>query len=313
MWPEFFGSDGKQIPLLPVTKKAKLHLPGSNLRMAEKKRFSLRVETFSHSLCSIGFRILRFFQSMRITRKEDCDQLRLEAVLSGELPAVSDKGEAISVKAGEYHFTKHPVITALFKRNSACHYFVTHYSSKLLKELNLAHLAKPSPKRQLTEKMFDVIHRIINNPYEGAIRSLHYDHCIREFLALHLFNEGHQLPAEMDSVFLKAILNADSLLQQDLSVHHSIPDLASRVGLNATYLKSGFKRIFNMGVFERLTYHRLTQAKLLLQTTNRTMDDIAATVGYAGRQSFISAFRKNNNDMTPKKWRRMYWGRSAKV
>ncbi|MET0461657.1 MAG: AraC family transcriptional regulator [Chitinophagaceae bacterium] len=302
MQPDFFEADGKQIAFQPVNKKMKSHLPGGRGQVAEKSNFHLRMEEFVHPLFSIGFRILHFLKSIRLTRKEKSDHLRLEAVLVGELPAVSEQGVQITLKAGEYHLTVHPEITALFKKNSACHYFVTHYSADFLRQNNISELVQPSGARLLTDKMLTLIHRVLDNPYQDQLRALHHDQCIREFMVLHLANQSNKLPGKLSDEVLKAILSADSLLQQDLTVHHGIPALAARVGTSATYLKRGFQVMFNMGVFERLTFHRLTQAKTLLETSNRTIDDIAVEVGYSGRQSFIAAFTRNNK-MSPNEWR----------
>jgi AraC-like DNA-binding protein len=302
MQPDFFESNGKQIAFQPVSTKLKPHLPGGKATVAEKRNFYLRIEEFAHPLFCIGFRVLRFLKSIRLTSREKSGQLRLEAVLVGELPSVSPHGDDITLKAGEYHFTEHPGITALFKKDSACHYFVTHYSADFIRQNNISELAQPSGIRCLTDKMLTLIHQVLHNPYKDQIRELHHDHCIREFMVLHLANEGQKLPGELSEDFLKAILSADSLLQQDLTSHSTIPALASKVGTSATYLKRGFQIVFNMGVFQRLTYHRLTQAKLLLETSDRTIDDIAVEVGYAGRQSFIAAFIRNLA-MTPHEWR----------
>lgn len=74
-------------------------------------------------------------------------------------------------------------------------------------------------------------------------------------------------------------------------------------GTNQFKLKNGFRRIFGMGVFHRLLFLRMEHAKTLLETTNKSIGEIAELAGYDTAAGFIHAFRREF-DITPREWRR---------
>jgi AraC-like DNA-binding protein len=73
-------------------------------------------------------------------------------------------------------------------------------------------------------------------------------------------------------------------------------------GTNQFKLKKGFQEIFGMGAFSRLLFRRMEHAKMLLETTNKSIGEIAELTGYDTAAGFINAFRKKF-DMTPREWR----------
>ncbi|MBN8876797.1 MAG: helix-turn-helix transcriptional regulator [Sphingobacteriales bacterium] len=303
MIPEFIRLGRSAVKMQPVTGKSiQRWLPGSTVHTATDKNASLEAQSFHHPFFNIGYRIVRFFRTFRLTVRERNESIRLEAVLSGELPGKSPEGQEITLKAGQYHLSVHPEVTALFKKDTACHYFVTHYSKDLLNQIGVSDMVKPCRAKSLSEDMQKVIHSISRNPYQEKILTFHHDNCIRELLLLHLTNHTDPLKGNLSDDDIAAIYAADAILQQDLKNHDDIPTLAEKAGINEFKLKKGFRQEFNMGVFERLTYHRMEYAKVLLKTTNRTMDDVASLVGYGSRNAFITAF-KNKIGVTPKKWK----------
>jgi AraC family transcriptional regulator, activator of mtrCDE len=64
-----------------------------------------------------------------------------------------------------------------------------------------------------------------------------------------------------------------------------------------------------MGVADFLTRTRMTVAAGLLTTTGRSLEDIAASVGYRSPSAFGRAFREITGT-TPARWRRSATGRS---
>lgn len=303
MLPEFIRFGRTPTKLQPVTAlHSKKRLPGSTVHAAKDKHAHLEVQHFSHPLFHIGYRIVRFLKRFRWTFKEKHESIRLEAVLVGELPTRSPEGKEIVLKAGQYHLSVHPEVTALFKKDTACHYFVTHYSSQLLKQAGIDELVKPCGARTLTNEMKKLIQSIRLNPFRNKVLTFHHDNCIRELLKQHLINNERPPSGELSEDDLNLIHATDWLLQEDLTQHDDIPTIAERMGINENKLKKGFQKVFKMGVFERLTHHRMEYAKILLVDTLKTIDDIAGLVGYSTRNSFITAF-KNNFAITPKQWR----------
>jgi len=66
-----------------------------------------------------------------------------------------------------------------------------------------------------------------------------------------------------------------------------------------------FKKITGYSPYEYLIKYRINKAKLLLKTTDNTVEEIAGCVGFKSTSSFIKTFRELEN-MTPLKYRR-YW------
>lgn len=305
MIPDFILSTGRKFQLKPLkneTNPEKI-LPGATTMQASSFEGIATIREKKSPLYSVGHRIFRFFKSLRLTIREKVPGIRLEAVLAGELQTVSPEGIKTAIKPGQYRISAHPEITALFQKNSACHYFIMHYSKDLLERIGIAELVQPGAVKPLTDEMRQVIQKILHNPFQEKIREFHHDNCIRELLRLHLTNQSKSLPDELSDEDIFAIYSADAIIQEDLTVHYQIPTLAQKVGINEFKLKQGFKKFYKMGVFQRLTWHRMEYAKELLQTTTRKIDDIAVSVGYSSRNSFVTAF-KNTCDSTPKQWRK---------
>lgn len=298
-----FSSDDKPILLTSVAKssKTKETIRGSDMFVKKDKTMDLTIETYKRPLFSIGYRMLRFFKKFNFKIREKLEGIRIEAMLTGEMKGTL-RDENFSFKAGQYRLTDSPDFTALFKKNTACCYFLTHYSQELLDQIGISEFVNPTQVKPLTQEMTRLIQKILHNPYQEKLMQFHYDNCIRELLKLHLTHPGDPLPGEMSDNDLKAIHTADTLLQRDLTQHDDIPTLAARAGTNEFKLKRGFRKAFDMSVFERLTFHRMEHAKVLLLNTNRTVDDIAGKVGYSSRNSFITAFKKLYAT-TPRKWR----------
>ncbi len=69
-------------------------------------------------------------------------------------------------------------------------------------------------------------------------------------------------------------------------------DLAERAGCSRSQLFAVFKRETGMSPNDWLQRHRVKKAGELLARTNRTLDDIAAAVGFSSSQYFCHVFRK---------------------
>ena len=66
----------------------------------------------------------------------------------------------------------------------------------------------------------------------------------------------------------------------------SIESIAKAVNLNTSYLQKIFKKEMGNTVFDYITQFRINQSIALMRSTNLTLQDIAAEVGYNNRQSF---------------------------
>lgn len=303
MLPQFVRSVSGPIQLLVGSTKKVNQLPGGTTYVAKEKQISIEVQQYQHPLFSIGYRFLKFFKNLRLRFQEVGEGVRLEAVLSGELPVVNADGKVVSIQSGQYRLSDNPDFITLFKKDTACRYFITHYSRNLLESTGVSKLVTKGTIKNLSADMRRTIQKILDNPFKDQLLDFHHHNCIRELLLLHLTNKENNLPGELKESDLAAIYRADAILQEDLSRHDEIPLLAKKAGIGVKQLKKGFRKVFQMGVFERLTWHRMEHSKLLLRTTYKTVDDIADLSGYGSRNSFITAF-KRNFALTPGQWRK---------
>ncbi|WP_303851299.1 helix-turn-helix transcriptional regulator [Seleniivibrio woodruffii] len=78
----------------------------------------------------------------------------------------------------------------------------------------------------------------------------------------------------------------------------TISELAKLSGINDFKLKAGFKEVFGVTVYGFIQTERMAKAKMMLETGEYSVSDIAWTVGYTNVSHFIKAFKKHFN-VTP--------------
>lgn len=88
------------------------------------------MQELQNHLFNIGHRLLEIFSKLKFSANEPAD-LRLEALLSGEMH-FSVNGQRKKFRAGEYRITDVPLFTTLFKKQTSCSIFISHYSSDYL-------------------------------------------------------------------------------------------------------------------------------------------------------------------------------------
>lgn len=87
-------------------------------------------------------------------------------------------------------------------------------------------------------------------------------------------------------------------LDEEITLSH----LAQEFGMNAAYFSQFFKNKTGMNFHKYLTMQRISQAKQLLSSTERSITDIAAAVGIADYRVFSKAFKRQQG-ITPSEYR----------
>jgi AraC-like DNA-binding protein len=95
---------------------------------------------------------------------------------------------------------------------------------------------------------------------------------------------------------------AATILEKDLKIKITIPELSKEVRLDEKKLKAGFKEIFGKGVKTYQRHLRMERAKELLKE-ERPLKFISRVTGYKDDTSFIKAFKKYIG-ITPLAWRK---------
>jgi AraC-like DNA-binding protein len=140
-----------------------------------------------------------------------------------------------------------------------------------------------------------VLQQILNCPYQGYIKQLYLESKTLELISLQLeelLNSSDHASCALSLCDRDCIFQARQLLDQQLDQAPTLSVLAHQVGLNERKLKEGFQQLFQTTPFEYLRDRRLEQAQQLLMETNRSVQEIAYTVGYRSRSQFANAFRQ---------------------
>ena len=90
------------------------------------------------------------------------------------------------------------------------------------------------------------------------------------------------------------MLVEDAMHYMDIHFHEvlSVADIASQVGLSASYLTRCFRQQTGYSPHEYLTLRRIGYAKDCLLSSGQSIQDIAANAGYKSTENFIRSFKK---------------------
>ncbi len=101
------------------------------------------------------------------------------------------------------------------------------------------------------------------------------------------------------------IRNVHHYLTEHLSERITIDELSRRFLMNATTLKSVFKRVYGESIAAHMKKHRMEEAASLLVTTQDDVSAIARAVGYESQSRFTAAF-KEAYEMLPTEYRKKH-------
>lgn len=163
-----------------------------------------------------------------------------------------------------------------------------------------------------------IIHNIHHGPLFGYImemlntRELTYSNALIRSGYLQMFLA--QLMKQQESQYpdMKKLENEPGTAQvkrlvQYFVEHYSqnlrMNEIAQEMGVNRTYLASRFKKVTGYSPTEYLMRLRMEKAKSLLRTTNYSVGQIAAMVGYADQLAFSRMFKHRFGE-SPKTFRK---------
>lgn len=300
MTVQYFLADGTSVSFQEIDRKkfGDRWLPGAKVFGSNSEVGLITIQEMENPLFVFGQRAFELFRQAKFFANER-PGLRFEALLTGEINFRTDD-KKIKLKAGQYHLTDIPLFSSLFKKDSSCSIFVTYFSNEMLEQLGLKLL--PCPPSRMPDKMNFLIHEMLRNPYGENLRDFYYQNCIRELLFFHLTQHNQPIPGKLEDRDIAAIYHADSIISSNLHQHFTIDKLSRMTGTNQFKLKKGFKHVFGMGVFHRLLFRRMEHAKVLLETTDKSIGEIAMLAGYDTAAGFIHAFGREFKK-TPREWR----------
>jgi AraC family transcriptional regulator len=109
----------------------------------------------------------------------------------------------------------------------------------------------------------------------------------------HLHQSAEQLPLLARGGLSRKQLNIlEALLNAELTSQLSIERLSREVGVSPGYLSRAFKRSTGISPHQYVLRMRVNRATQLIQTTNRSLGEIAEQVGFAGGSHMTTVFLK---------------------
>ena len=162
---------------------------------------------------------------------------------------------------------------------------------------------KDSARSPITPAMEQVIGQILSCSYQGAIRRTYLERQALKLVGLYLEAIVQQRSNAAD---LDYIYQAGTILRTQLVNPPTIEALARQVSTNRFYLYQGFQQIYGTTPFGYLRDCRLWQARRLLMTSDLSIRQVAAAVGYTSRSNFALAFRQQVG-LNPKTFQMEAW------
>ncbi|WP_226860168.1 helix-turn-helix domain-containing protein [Desulfoluna spongiiphila] len=151
----------------------------------------------------------------------------------------------------------------------------------------------------ITPAMESVARQIVEGPPPSLSPPLFFQSKAIELLCLQLARlervdihaSGNPLRKREDR---ERIFDARNHLIQNMKAPLSPEELARMTGLNVFKLKSGFKELFGVTLFEYLRCHKMETAKRYLMEGELNVSETAWEVGYTNVSHFIRAYKKQH-------------------
>ncbi|MGH3612200.1 MAG: helix-turn-helix transcriptional regulator [Pseudonocardia sp.] len=139
--------------------------------------------------------------------------------------------------------------------------------------------------------------QILQSPFHGATRLLHFQSQVFDLLALQLQPILADQRLTESAVGRKPdtiarIYHAKEILLSRLEQPPGFLELAQQVGVSDRTLRRGFRDLFGTTVVGYLTQQRMKQAEQLLRAGNCTVAEVANWVGYAHLGHFAAGFKR---------------------
>lgn len=124
-------------------------------------------------------------------------------------------------------------------------------------------------------------------------------------LSYHLLCEISRLPLTEKSTVQYYVEKAQNFIRESFYLIKNNDQIASHIGLNATYLERIFKKSTGVTLWEAVTTCRLAAAEELLAKPGIPIREIDNMIGFANRQTFYLQFKKRYH-MSPSEYRKLH-------
>ena len=139
-------------------------------------------------------------------------------------------------------------------------------------------------------------------PANPGLKRLHFESVVLQLLCYQyeqLLHTEQDVPVDLKPGDRDKLVQARTLLLEQLSDPPNLATLARDCQLNAFSLKKGFKQLFGTTVFGFVLQQRMEAARNSIYSGEKTISEIAYELGYAHPQHFHRVFKKYYG-ITPK-------------
>lgn len=219
-----------------------------------------------------------------------CPESVLVIVLSGILK-FEENGREIDVCAGEYYIQRAGLRQTGIRKSELPRYYYIHFSAAEYADgegLAIKGLAN-------TDELLPLLTRLDKAYITGASAIVCEELFLRVLTKLYASAERSQEEtlAEKTARYIEERINE----------RFKISDVAAYFGYTDDYLIRSFRKYYGMTPYDYLISLRISSAKQLLLTTNRSITQIALECGWTDTASFHKAFVARNG-APPAAWRR---------
>lgn len=146
-----------------------------------------------------------------------------------------------------------------------------------------------------TINMMHCIHDLLNCPYTGELRKMHYDALVKELLIM-VLHETATRPLKkiirFTSKEVETLYALKNYLLTNMDKPLKLEQLAKIYDATPRTLKRRFFTLFGIKLYNFLLDIRMKQASMLLLETDTSIEHIAVLAGYQSFANFSTAFKK---------------------
>ena len=251
-------------------------------------------------------------KSKKILKKVNRDQIQFHFNIDGEFKLKFGKNYDINLTKNDsvilYNSKQQININAEIAKNSTVITLVISLSElhKLLSNQDIFIPTIINIKEKYYEKinidqsLLYVLNQISNSDNHMNTKKLFLKAKVYETFSLLFKNnkESETCPFTINNELLSKIRMAKELLIKDVSKTPTLNQISEKLKISLKKLKTGFKEIYGVPVYQYALNHKLEHAKELLIKGKNNINEISILVGYSNSSHFIAAFKKKYH-LTP--------------
>ncbi len=156
-------------------------------------------------------------------------------------------------------------------------------------------------------EMISLLRQIWNYRENGMAAKLFYEGKVAEAISLIIEYNGKQKgiqEVQVSKQDMKSLENVTAYINDHFNCDISVDHLCRIACMGRTKFKTMFKQVYECTVTEYIQQRRLSHSENLLVSTDFTIEQIAAAIGYSNAGRFAGAFKKSTG-LFPAEYRKM--------